>query len=128
MSKADFAWANTEIIRAYDFVVMRRDYLVEYPSAERFYEWLARFESLVLGKRPRMLGGEPSHLPRIAYVNFAKPFGLSEYYDQYKKDRKGTLQAILDRLHSDMKAMLDENLKRSEPIVEPFDVGDEPKG
>ncbi len=124
VSKKDFELATKEVIRAYDFVVMRRDYLVSYPSAERFYEWLARFESLVLGKTPRMLGGEPSHLPRTAYVNFAKPFGLAEYYEEYKNDRKGTLQKILDRLRDDMQRMLDENLKRSKPIVEPFDVGD----
>ena len=119
----DLRIANRDIIRAYDFIVMRREYLVAYPSAERFYEWLARFESLVLGKRPRMLGGEPSHLPRAAYVTFAKPFGLSDYYEKYKQDRKGTLQEILDRLRSDLEERLQQSLALSKPIVEPYDVG-----
>ncbi len=123
-SPEDIAIANDDIIRAYDFIVMRREYLVEYPSAERFYEWLARFESLVLGKRPRMLGGEPSHLPRDAYVTFAKPFGLGEYYQRYRENRKETLALILERLRNDMNQQLEENMKRSEPIVEPYDVGD----
>ena len=124
VSKADLALANQEVIPAVVLIVMRREYLVAYPSAERFYEWLARFESLVLGKTPRMLGGEPSHLPRTAFVNFAQPFGLSEYYEEYKRDRKVTLQVILDRLYADMKRMLDANLTRSRPLVEPYDVGE----
>lgn len=124
VSQKDFNWANQQVIRAYDFIVMRREYLVSYPSGERFNEWLARFESLVLGKRPRMLGGEPSHLPRAAYVKFAKPFTLGEYYEKYRQDRKGTLQEILDRLRDDMQARLEECLSLSEPIVEPYDVGD----
>lgn len=124
ISAVDFKWANREIIKAYDFIVMEKDYLVSYPSAERFYEWLARFESLVLGKRPRMLGGEPSHLPRTAFVTFAKPFALSEYYEKYKKDRKATLNEILERLRKDMQAQLEEGMKKTIPIVKAFDVGE----
>lgn len=124
VSAEDLRWANQAVIRAYDFIVMRREYLVSYPSAERFYEWLARFESLVLGKRPRMLGGEPSRLPRDAYVSFAKPFALGEYFDDYRGNRKETLNKILERIHDDMSALLEKEIKRSEPIVEPYDVGE----
>ncbi len=121
---AELSWAEDELVRAYDFIVIKKDYLVSYPSAERFYEWLARWESLLLGKRPRMLGGEPSHLPRKAYVSFAKPFRLREYQDVYKKDKKGTLETVLGRLRTEMEALLEESMRLTHTLVEPYDVGE----
>ncbi len=116
--------AIRECIRAYDFIVMKREYLVSRPTPERFYEWLARWESLILGKTPRALGGEPSRLPRKAFVFFAPPFHLGEYMEAYRQDRKGTLETILQRLFRDMKTMLDASASLTYTLVEPFDVGD----
>ena len=116
--------AMRQCVKAYDFIVIKRSYLVGYPSPERFYEWLARFESLVLGKTPRALGGEPSPLPRTAYISFAKPFLLSEYYFDYKKDKQGTLQKLLDRLQHDLERLMAEAMKRTRPLVQPDELGD----
>ena len=123
LTPAEKNWANRECVKAYDFITIKREYLVSYPSPERMYEWLARFESLLLGKTPRALGGEPSHLPRKAYMSFAKPFGLGEYRADYKKDKNKTLDVLLDRLRADMQQLLDEAMKRTSPIVAPYDIG-----
>ncbi len=111
-------------VQAYDFIVIKRDYLISYPSAERFYEWLARFESLVLGATPRALGGEPTPLPRMAYISFAKPFRLSGYFADYKKDKQTTLAKLLERLHGDIESLLKNAVTRSRPLVAPGDLGE----
>lgn len=116
--------AMRDCVKAYDFIVIKRDYLVSYPSPERFYEWLARFESLVLGTTPRALGGEPSPLPRKAYITFAKPFMLSEYYIDYKKKKQETLQKLLARLLNDIEVLLKAEVGRSQPLVAPGDLGE----
>jgi hypothetical protein len=122
-SAEEFEWGMRECVKAYDFIVMKRDYLMSRPTPERFYEWLARYESLVLGKRPRMLGGEPSRLPRKAVVSFAKPFKLGDYKDDYKQDRKGTHARILQRLHDDIEDMLNRSEDLTYTLVDPYDVG-----
>lgn len=122
-SKDELEWALRECIKAYDFIVMKKDYLVSRPTPERFYEWLARWESLVLGKKPRMLGGEPSRLPRKAIVSFAEPFRLGDYMEAYRQDRKGTLNLIMQRLYKDMKALLDASTDLTYTLVDPYDVG-----
>lgn len=125
LSKQDLEWAKREAIKAFDLIVIKRDYLLSYPSPERFYEWLTRYESYVLGTTPRAIGGEASHLPRKAYIEIIKPFHLSEYYTEYKKNKKGAIESMLQKLRGDMQAVLDKSMALSKPIVAPYDVGDD---
>ena len=39
LTPSELAAANRECIKAYDFIVIKRDYLVSRPTPERFYEW-----------------------------------------------------------------------------------------
>ena len=125
LSPAELEWASRECIKAFDIIVIKRDYLMSNPTPERFLEWLLRFESYVLDKKPRALGGEPTPLPREAHVFFAKPFYLSEYYPEDKKKRKTAIDDMLKRLRGDMQKMLDEAQTLTKPLVKPFDIGDE---
>jgi hypothetical protein len=52
-SDQDLAWANRECQKAYDFIVIKPEYLLSRPTAERFYEWLARFETYCLARQIR---------------------------------------------------------------------------
>ncbi|MCB1192471.1 MAG: 1-acyl-sn-glycerol-3-phosphate acyltransferase [Leptospiraceae bacterium] len=113
-----------DCVRAYDFITIKKDYLVSKPSPERFYEWLQRFESLVLHKNPQAMGGVPSRLPRKAYIYFSKPFWVGEYYKEYKKDKKNGLNLLLFRIEHDMKALLNHSQELTTPIVTPFDVSE----
>ena len=89
--------------------------MLAYPSAERFMEWLYRFENLVLGATiPRA---------RRARVVIAKPFGLAEYYDGYKENKKKTVEEVTVRLRKDIEKLLTDCIPLSKPIVTPFDVG-----
>ncbi|MEM7180251.1 MAG: 1-acyl-sn-glycerol-3-phosphate acyltransferase [Spirochaetota bacterium] len=125
ISDKELEWAKREAVKAFDVIVIKREYLLSYPSPERFYEWLARYESYVFGTTPRAIGGEASHLPRKAYVKFQKPFQLSEYHSLYKKSKKEAVEEMLTRLRTDMQSSLYECMKLSAPIVAPNDVGDD---
>jgi len=123
ISHDEVAWANRECVKAYDFIVVKRDYLISNPTPERFYEWLQRFQSIVLGKTPRMLGGEPHPMPRRAHVTFAKPFHLCDFYDDYKKNKSACVDTLLTRLRGDIQRLLDGSANLTKPIVTPGDVG-----
>ncbi len=124
MNEAEMQWAHRELVKAFDFIVIKKDYLVSRPTAERFYEWLARFESYIYEKKPRALGGEPSPLPRTAHVSFARPFRISEYWAaEEKSKRKSGVEKMLRRIQGDIQGLLDSSLEMTQPLVKPYDVG-----
>ncbi|MCB1319517.1 MAG: 1-acyl-sn-glycerol-3-phosphate acyltransferase [Leptospiraceae bacterium] len=123
LSAADMKWCQRECVKAYDMIVIKREYLVSRPTPERFYEWLARFESYVLGKTPRMLGGHPPQLPRNAYLSFATPFKLGQYYDDYSRDKSKTVEKVLGKLRQDMEKLLEDSHQLTYTLVDPGDVG-----
>ena len=124
LTKDQLSWAKGEVEKAFDFVAIKKDYLVSYPSPERFYEWLLRFESYIFNKKPRMLGGLPPRKSRKAYVYLSKPVSLSSYYADYKKDKRGTSEKLLKDLRTNMQFMLDESLKMTKTLVNPGDIGE----
>ena len=124
ISADELSWAKGEIEKAFDFVAIKKDYLITYPSAERFYEWLLRFESYIYNKKPRMLGGVPPAKSRTAHVFVSKPVSIASYYKGDKKERKGLAENLLKDLRTNMQAMLNESMKLSSPLVKPGDIGD----
>jgi hypothetical protein len=119
ISKADLVFVQKDVDRAYLFLVIKPEYLLSYPSAERFMEWIYRFENLIFGTtNPRA---------RRARVLIAKPFGLSEYYNAYKENKKKTVEEVTARLRKDIELLLKEAVGFSRPIVTPNDVGDDLK-
>ncbi len=123
LTPKELEYISNECIKAYDFIVMKPDYLISYPTPERFYEWLERFESMVMGTTPRMLGGEPHHEPRKAHVFFGKTFQFGDYSEHYKKNKAEVVSKFLGDLRKEMQSMLDESQKLTSPIVEPGDIG-----
>jgi hypothetical protein len=124
LTKDEMEYAKREAIKAFDFIVLKRDYLLSCPTPERFYEWITIYESYIFGNTPRALGGVASHLPRKAYISFAKPFHLSEYYTDYKKNKKETIHNMLGRLRVDLQKLLDDSQSLTQPMFKPYDIGD----
>lgn len=122
LSSREIEEIKRDCIRAYDFITIKTDYLVSKPTPERFYEWLQRFESIVLNKNPQAMGGVPSHLPRDAYVYFSKPFLVSNCYKDYKRNKKAGLLNFLQHVEDDMKTLLNHSKELTTPIVAPNDV------
>lgn len=115
-------WAKTECVKTYDLIVIKRDYLLSRPTPERFYEYLNRYESIVMGRTFHALGGGPSHLPRKAYVNFARPFKLSEFYKTYKQNKDRGLDTLMERLKNDIQRLLNNTTHLTRNIIEPYDL------
>ncbi|MCB1169447.1 MAG: 1-acyl-sn-glycerol-3-phosphate acyltransferase [Leptospiraceae bacterium] len=111
-------WAQQECEKAYLFIVTRPEYLISHPSAERFYEWLGRYETHVLGKT--------SPRSRKAYVRFTEPLSLGSYYEEYKKNRKQGIETMLNDLKGALERLMVECIQLSQPLVRPFDVGEDP--
>ena len=125
LSDNEKEWVHRELVKAFDFIVIKKDYLVSRPTAERFSEWLARYESYKYGRTPRALGGEPPLLARKAHVRFAKPFALTEYWSDRKTEKKSGVEKMVKRLRSDIQGLLDDALELTQPIVKPYDIGSE---
>ncbi|MBE7439936.1 MAG: 1-acyl-sn-glycerol-3-phosphate acyltransferase [Spirochaetales bacterium] len=107
--------AKRHIDRAYTFLILRPAYLLERPTAERFIEWLLRFETVVFG--------EAQLRPRKARVLFARPFYLDDYLNDYQTDRKAGLEKALGRVRSELEALLARGIEMTAPLVKPQDAG-----
>lgn len=124
LSKKELGWMKRECVKAFDFIVIKRGYLMERPTAERMYEWLARLESYVFGKTPRALGGEPSPLPRTAHVFIGDAYPVSHYWEQYQTNKRQAVQALSDRAYTELQRMLDASLELNQPINNPISEAD----
>jgi hypothetical protein len=115
LSETDFQVIRREIEKAYIFITIKPDYLLEYPSPERFMEWIYRLETLLFGStKPRA---------RKAHVLVGEPFGLMEYYASYKKDKRKTLVELTERLKRDMENLMKQGIELTYPMLAPFDAG-----
>jgi hypothetical protein len=101
-------WGRKYCQRAYDFISIKTEYLTSFPSAERIYEWIYRFESELIGYTIQR--------PQKAYVHFAPDFKISEYYANYKKDKKGTVESLTARLRAEIQSLLDREVENSDVL------------
>lgn len=108
--------AHRDAVFVFDFIVMKRDYILDNPTPERLYEWLDRYESYMFKKVPRALGGVPSHLPRRAHILFGKPYKMSEVLTSDRKDRRASVEGFTNRLRNDMQKLLDEAQSLTQPL------------
>ena len=108
--------AHRDAVFVFDFIVMKRDYILDNPTPERLYEWLDRYESYMFKKIPRALGGVPSHLPRRAHILFGKPYKMSEVLTADRKDRRASVEGFTNRLRNDMQKLLDEAQSLTQPL------------
>lgn len=118
LSAADLAWAKRECLKAYSFIAAQPAYLVERPTAERFFEWLSRYENFVFHEsKPRR---------RNAHVFFAPVISLGANYEDYRRNKRKVVEQLTVKLRESIQAQLKVALELSQPIVRPGDIGDEP--
>ncbi|MEQ9366528.1 MAG: 1-acyl-sn-glycerol-3-phosphate acyltransferase [Leptospirales bacterium] len=114
LSEKELAWAKREAMKAYDVIVIKPGYLVSRPTAERFFEWLARFENYVYGStRPR---------PRKAHVFFAPVQSLSDFEADYRANKRKGVEKLTNHLRGLTQGLLEQSLELSQPLVRPGDV------
>lgn len=114
LSQKELEWAKREALKAYDVIAIKPGYLVSRPTAERFFEWLARFENYVYGStRPR---------PRKAYVYFAPVQNLSDFLPDYRSNKRRGVEKLTAHLRELTQDLLQQALELSQPLVRPGDV------
>jgi hypothetical protein len=101
-------WGRTFCQRAYDFISIHTEYIQSFPSAERIYEWIYRFEN-------ELFGGTKGR-PQTAYLHFAPTFKISEYYPDYKLDKKKTVENLTHRLREELRMILEREVSKSERL------------
>lgn len=114
--------AHRDAVQIFDFIVMKRDYILDNPTPERLYEWLDRYESYLFKKVPRALGGVPSHLPRRAHILFGTPYRLSELVTENRRDRKAAVENFTNKLRADMQKLLDQAQSLTQPLFTPEEI------
>lgn len=124
VSPALVKWAHKEAVFIFDFIVMKRDYILSKPTPERLYEWLDRYESYIYKKIPRALGGVPSHLPRKAHLIFAKPFKLSEKYTNDRAKKKEAVENMTKELRAEMQKLLDSAAHLTTPLFSAEEIAE----
>lgn len=122
LDKKTIKEAHRDAVFIFDFIVMKRDYILDNPTPERLYEWLDRYESYLFKKIPRALGGVPSHLPRRAHILFGKPYKMSEVLTADRKDRRAAVDNFTNRLRDDMQKLLDEAQSLTQPLFSSAEV------
>jgi hypothetical protein len=108
-----------DIERAYTFIIIRPEYLLSRPTPERFMEWIYRFENLI--------NGSTSYRPRKAVLSFGKLISFKENYSSYKENKKMTVESMTSKVKSSLEDMMIKSLDLSNPLVAPFDAGEDLK-
>ena len=82
-----------------NFSVIRDGYVAEKKSPERFIEVLQRMEKEVFGE-------VKLKLPRIAKVKLGEVINTKQKYEEYKSNKKDTVQTIASKMERNMREML----------------------
>ncbi|MCR9142630.1 MAG: 1-acyl-sn-glycerol-3-phosphate acyltransferase [bacterium] len=114
LSEKELAWAKREAMKAYDVIVIKPGYLVSRPTAERFFEWLARFENYVYGST--------SPRARKAHVFFGPVQSLKDFEADYRANKRKGVEKLTAHLRGITQELLEEALELSQPLVRPGDI------
>ncbi|GBF50815.1 phosphate acyltransferase [Leptospira ryugenii] len=101
-------WARKAASKAYDFITIQTSYIKDLPSAERLYEFLYRYENEILG--------ESRNRPHKAFVRIAPAFTINEFFADYKKDKRATIEALTNRLKQDVETLMKDEISKSHPL------------
>jgi 1-acyl-sn-glycerol-3-phosphate acyltransferase len=89
-----------DLDRVVNFISIYESYVAEHNTQERFADILDRLETEVLGGEPTFKG------PRRVFVDVGEAINISDYYNQYKSDKRATLRIITERLSNQLATML----------------------
>jgi hypothetical protein len=101
-----------DLSRAMRFIATYDGYVRETLSVERFLDTIGQLEREVLGKR-RKQG------PRKALIRIGEPVNLAEYLDQFRKEKRKTLEFVTTQLESRVREMLNELGRYTVPLEIP---------
>jgi hypothetical protein len=110
-SPKEARWGREYLQPVYDLISLKKNYILSLPSPERIYEWIYRLEHEIFGKTlPR---------PCSAYLSFAPIYRVSDFYNDYKENKKEVLEKMTLKQREDVQALLDAEVQKSFPLFPP---------
>ncbi len=100
---------------AYTFIITKPKNLIQYPSAERLFEWISSFERHVFGKS--------TERARRAHVLFTPAFSIDPYYRMYLSNKNEGLVALMSEIRRQMEGLVGQGKDLTDPIIPPYSVG-----
>jgi len=88
-----------DLHRVWKFIAIYEGYIKENPSDERFLEVIKRIEWELFGKERR-------YGPLKAIIKIGKEINLLDYYQNYKKQKKETVEHLTNELENQVKELL----------------------
>lgn len=112
ISKNDLELGKKDLDLAYTFLIVKPDYILSHPSPERLIEWIYRFETFVDGK------SEPRR--RTARMLFASAIPIGNYYEDYKKDKRKSVDNLTKLIRSSMDQLVIEGTNLTYTLYAPY--------
>jgi 1-acyl-sn-glycerol-3-phosphate acyltransferase len=88
-----------DLHRVWKFIAIYEGYIKENPSNEKFLEVIKRIEWELFGKEKR-------YGPLKAIIKIGKEINLLDYYQNYKKQKKETVEHLTNELENQVKELL----------------------
>jgi 1-acyl-sn-glycerol-3-phosphate acyltransferase len=101
-------WARLAAQKAYDSITFSTDYLTEFPSTERLFEWLYRYEKEILG--------EAKYRPHLARVRLGSPIPIHKLYQDYKKEKRSVIQSLTEECRKVLENLMQEEIAKTKPL------------
>ena len=89
-----------DLNRVTNFVAIYAGYVSEHMTQERFSDVIERLEVEILGGEPSIKG------PREVLIDVGQPIDLSQYYEDYKTQKKETIMKVTEEVAAQISGML----------------------
>ena len=109
LTKKELKAAFKKLFNVFEMIIINEEHLLTKPSFEKCFEWIERYETLLLDKKPRALGGRPSTLPRKAHIQLGETFSLAKYSSKNKKERMKRIDSLMEKSDNTLKSMIKES-------------------
>lgn len=99
-----------DLDRVVNFISIYDGYLKDNATQERFVDVLDRLETEILGGEPSLKGA------RIVFIDVGDPIDTRQYFANYKRNKRATINEISESLSNQISAMLVKLDNYREPI------------
>ncbi|TGL60221.1 1-acyl-sn-glycerol-3-phosphate acyltransferase [Leptospira ognonensis] len=115
LSPQNIRRAKQLVDTAYTFLITKPRNLIQYPSAERLFEWICSFERHVFGKS--------EDRARKAQVLIGTAFSIEPYHQIFLSNKREGIVALMSEIRKQMEILVERGKNLTEPVVAPYSVG-----
>ncbi|WP_411824516.1 lysophospholipid acyltransferase family protein [Leptospira sp. 'Mane'] len=115
LTDKDVQRARQLVDMAYTFLITKPKSLIQWPSAERLFEWIYSFEKHIFGKTELRAS--------TAHVLLSPAFSVKPFFRDYQSNKREGIASILIEIRKQMEALVERGKSVTDPIVPPYSVG-----